>query len=242
MASVKRYLFGDPPFRFLAGHLAQDKEFIDDARSILNLDQDQYLRLATQLGKSDTFVNRSVLEAMASESLGDTAAAKNVSAIIYKVAGMLHVADLPVDQAMDALASAIQSKAKDLKVDERRTLSERIRLLAAEPVSLARQFKAQKLAGSVGAELDEFQFICDIRPIFDKDRERIEGAIPIAILQFEYSNPDGESNLAEFRVTAKQLQAMEEKISDMKRKLKVINDSLANQRIPIPITESTGRS
>ena len=60
MAS-RRFVFGKAPFKFLADHLAQDTDFLEDARQILKLDDDGYLRLATQLAKTDTFLSRSDL-------------------------------------------------------------------------------------------------------------------------------------------------------------------------------------
>ena len=92
---------------------------------------------------------------------------------------------------------------------------------------------------AIGAELDDFRIICDIRPIFDKQRERIEGAIPLAVLRLEYSKPDGESAVVEVRVTEKQIAKFGEKIADASLKLRVIKELLVKQDIPIPKTKST---
>ena len=66
-----------------------------------------------------------------------------------------------------------RGESRGLEPQERQTLTERLRKLMAEPTGLAKQFKAQRLVGATGAELDDFRIICDIRPIFDQKREEL---------------------------------------------------------------------
>ena len=140
---------------------------------------------------------------------------------------------------MRALAKAIEEKAEALEPQERRTLTGRLRKLVAEPIGIAKQYKARQLVDAIGAELDDFRIICDIRPIFDQKRERIDGAIPLAILRLEYSKPDGESAVVELRVTEKQIAQFGEKIVDANLKLRMIKELLTGQHVPIPRTKST---
>jgi len=140
---------------------------------------------------------------------------------------------------MDALGTAIEEKAESLEPQERRTLSERLRKLVAEPIGIAKQYKARQLVDAIGAELNDFRIICDIRPIFDQKRERIDGAIPLAILRLDYSRPDGESAVVELRVTEKQIAEFGEKIADANLKLRMIKELLTSQHVPIPRTKST---
>ncbi len=141
--------------------------------------------------------------------------------------------------AMDALAIAIEEKAESLDVQDRRKLTDRLRKLVAEPIGIAKQYKAQYLVDAIGAELDSFRVICDIRPIFDRKRERIDGAIPLTVLRLDYSTPDGESAVVEVRLTEKQIGQFEEKISDAKLKLRMIKELLSSQELHIPKTKST---
>jgi hypothetical protein len=239
MANIRKMIFGSPPFSFVANHLAQDKDFIDEAKILLKLEQDEYLRLSSQLNKSNEFLSRSVLAALVGEVIGDSSESKQVVSILGRLASILHGNDITAEKSMDELARAIGGKASRLKVEERRILTDRIRSLVVEPTGFARQQKAQELAGVIGAELDEFRLICDIRPIFDKNRERIEGAMPVTVFQMEYSKADGESNVIEVRVTERQLEILGEKFADARRKLKLIADSLALQHIQVPTTETT---
>ncbi len=146
---------------------------------------------------------------------------------------------MDVSDAMDALATAIEEKAESLAPEERQTLTARLRKLVAEPVGIAKQYKASELVEATGAELESFRIICDMRPIFDRRRARIDGAIPLAILRLDYSKPDDELAVVELRITEKQLTQFEEKIADAKLKLKMIKELLSRQELPIPKTKST---
>lgn len=235
--ATRKFVFGDPPFKFLADHLAQDEDFLDDAKQIIDLDEDAYRRLATELAKSDAFLSRSDLATIASESLGEDS--DRIASTIYRIGGIVHDAEMDPTDAMDALAKAIEEKAEGLDVQDRRKLTGRLRKLVAEPIGIAKQYKARELVDAIGAELDSFRIICDIRPIFDRSRERIDGAIPLSILRLDYSKPDGESVVVEVRITEKQISQFEDKIADAKLKLRMIKELLARQELPIPKTKTT---
>jgi len=233
----RKFVFGNPPFKFLADHLAQDEDFLDDAKQIIEIDEDAYLRLATELAKSDAFLSRSDLAAIVSECVDDVS--DRIATIIHRIGGIVHDADMDATDAMDALAKAIEDKAESLDVQDRRKLTDRLRKLAAEPIGIAKQYKARGLVDAIGAELDSFRIICDIRPIFDRSRERIDGAIPISILRLEYTTADGDSDVVELRVTENQITQFEDKIADAKLKLRIIKELLSRQQLPIPRTKST---
>jgi hypothetical protein len=235
--ATRKFVFGTPPFKFLADHLAQDEDFLDDGKQIIELDEDAYLRLATKLAKSEAFLSRSDLAAIVRECVDD--GSDRIAEIIHRIGGIVHDADMDATDAMDALAKAIEDKAEILGVQDRQKLTDRLRKLVAEPVGIAKQYKARVLVNAIGAELDSFRIICDIRPIFDRSRERIDGAIPLTVLRLDYSTPDGETAVVEVRVTEKQIAQFEEKISDAKLKLRMIKELLSGQELPIPKTKST---
>jgi len=238
MAS-KNFLFGKPPFRYLADHLAQDADFLDDAQHILNLKDDAYARLSAQLAKTDAFLSRNALKAEVAEAIGKGEESDRIASIIYRFGAILHDTDMDSLDAMDALSKAIEEKAERLDSQDRSKLVTRLRALTADPVGIAKQYKAQQLVDAIGSELDSFRFICDIRPIFDRGHKRIDGAIPLAILRMEYTKPDGESDVVELRVTEKQIANFGEKVSDAELKMRMIKRVLTKNDLAIPETEAT---
>jgi hypothetical protein len=239
MPSNSGFLLGSPPFKFLARHLAEDEDFLRDARRILELDQDTYSRLVTMLGGSTSFLDRASLESLIREVIANSDEARSVTSIIYRLANLLHDADMPVGEAMKELGETLVEKAETVEARDRQTLTDRIRALVADSVGLAKQYKARQLVDATGSELGAFQFLCDIRPIFDQSRERIEGAIPLAILRLEYLTPDRDTAVVEVRVTEKQLQEFADKTKTAMRKLALTKQLLTDQHVPIPRTKST---
>jgi hypothetical protein len=239
MANSRGFFLGDPPFRFLAGHLAQDEDFLSDARSILRLDQDAYTCLASRLRTAETFLDRPSLVSIISQILGESEESRDLASIIYRIGGMLHDADMPADDAMDELGKAIAEKAVGLEPQDRQVLVDRLRALAAEPLGLGRQYKARQLVDALGSELDEAKIICDLRPIFDQDRERVEGALPLTVLRLEYTSPKGDAEVVEVRITEKQLEELGSAIATAKRKVQLIKELIGRQGLPIPRTKAT---
>jgi len=232
-------IFGNPPFKFLASHLVKDEEFLADARLILGLEEDAFLRLAAALEKADTFINRETLDKMANDALPGKGDGAKFAAIIYRIAGIFHEADMPVNEALNVLSGAMAEHEKSYAHEERQRLVERLRRLVVIPTGFARQFKAQKLAAATGGELDRTQIICDIRPIFDSERQKIEGAFPLAVLRLEYTAPDNESMVLEMRISEKQIETLETIAATAKRKISLIKEHLKSQNIPIPSTKAT---
>ena len=64
-----------------------------------SLDEDAYLRLATQLGNTDIFLSRSDLGTIVDEVLGEDS--DPVASIIYRIGGIVHDADMDVVDAID---------------------------------------------------------------------------------------------------------------------------------------------
>jgi hypothetical protein len=237
--SLFRRLFAKPPFKLLAKHLAEDKDFLGDASRVLKLDEESFSRLAEALRQSEDFLDRESLTAIAREVLGPDVDAAGIAKTINNVAGLLHEADLPATQAMDELDKALE-KSDALKAEDRKPLADRLRALATEPMGLAKQTKARELVGAIGLELDELRIICDVRPVFDNARQRIDGVVPIATLRLDYSRTDGDdAGVIEARVTEKQIEELGKRVSEAKQKLAAIKELAKAQGLPLPRTKST---
>ena len=236
---ARKFLFGEPPFRYLATHLvAQDDDFRDDARFILGIDETAFQRLASELAECDSFLDRDRIQAIATPALvGDDS--ERVTDFVIRISSVLHSAEIELSDAMTQFAEVISDKLEGFSGAERDSLIQRIHRLVVDPAGLARQYKARQLAGAIGCELDEFRLICDVRPIFDRDRFRIEGAIPLTVMRLEYSTPDGDNAVAEVRITEKQLAELAEKIEVAKRKIDTLRGFIAGQNLTIPKTKAT---
>ena len=239
MASVRQLLFGQPPFKFMASHLAQDEDFLADGRFLLSISDADFSRVAIKLGIRDDFLSTPVVRSITDDALGEGEQSEKLSKIIMRVGHVLHDADMPANKAMDVLGKAIEKRSEALSVDERQKLVKRFRVLIAEPLGLARQFKAERLVAATGAELDKVRVVCDMRPVFDAGRESIEGVIPLAVLRIEYTTVGQDSQVVEMRVTKKQLEEIQSLVTAAIRKLEVITDHLQSQNVTLPETKAT---
>ncbi len=230
-------IFENTPFKFLASHLVKNEDFQADLRLILELPEDIFLRLAATLEKADMFIGRAALERIVSETLDNKEQATRLATIIYRIAEILHSSDMPLSEMMEVLSGAMAGSKQQTKFftpEDRPWLIERLRRLIVVPTGFARQFKAQKLATATGAELDKLQIICDIRPIFDSNRSKVDGALPLAVMRLEYTAADGESMVLEVRVTERLIETLETTSAMARRKVGLIKELLASQNIPIP--------
>jgi len=237
MASARKLIFGNPPFKVLAGYLAQDKEFLDDVRIIIDLDDAVYDQLATKLEQAAGFLDLPSLKLLAHAVVPSENKPQHLASIVYRVGGMLHDGDMLPLEALKELESALREKAKDLIAEDRQILIDRLQQLVVSPVSLAKQFKARRLVDATGAELEDTAIVCDIRPVFDDERLKIEGGIPLTVLQINYTTADGESLVNEVRISEKQLTKLAEQIGKAKQKLNSIKQLLAQNGLSVPDTE-----
>ena len=231
-------MFGSPPFRILADHLAQDEGFLTDARRVIALEAVQFEELARTLEEFDSFIDRDLLKQKVAEVLGPTEESKEIASTIWQLASMLREADEPFEKTVSILRSTFTEKMTELETDERQLLVDRIERLAAKPAGFNKQHKAQQLAEATGRELDEIQIICDIRPIFNDERTIVEGGIPVTTLHLAFLDASSESNL-EIRLNEEQLNDLCDKTQAAIRKLTAIKSLLGEKHIVLPQTSAT---
>lgn len=235
---VQVTISGDPPFAFLIARLVKDEDFLKDARRILDLEQSKFELLAAQLAASEEFLGRDELKTVAESVLSADENARELGESIYRISSALNSSDVQLYEAMDELEKAITSKMDSLSKEDRKTLSLRLRSLAAEPAGLAKQAKAKQLVDALGVELNGFRIYCDLRPIFDENRQKVEGLVPINTIKLEHGAPSGNAVVTELRVTDEQLAQIEEEVAKAKRKLNTIKELAKKQGIPIPRVNS----
>jgi len=238
-AARSRFFFPEPPFPVLVQYMVESEDFVADAKFVLQLDEESYQRLADQLATTSGFLDRRALVEAASQCLDTQQDAERIGRIVYRLGEILHEAGMEPAQAMDVLANAISEKTESLSEDERDRLSNRLRTLLLGTSGLSKHFKAQSLVEVLGGALESFQVICDVRPVFDPKRQRIEGAVPICVARIEYTSADGESSANEFRISEQQIDEMEQTVATAKQKLQLIKLWMQDQDVTVPHTKAT---
>jgi hypothetical protein len=96
---------------------------------------------------------------------------------------------------------------------------------------LERYHKAARLVGATGATLDGVDLICDLRPVFDRSREVVEGFLPQIVLRLNYRGLTDARQAVEVRMTERQLDELIGEAQKAQRKLQTLRE-LADGRLP----------
>jgi hypothetical protein len=233
------FAFGTPPFQVIAEHLAKDEDFSHDVNRLLHISDDDLAALTRALVTSESFLDRKGLFALVDRFLGASENSTHIARIIWRLNEILRDADEPLEKAVGTLKQCISEFCTQIADGDRREAGERIEKLVVAPPALTRQHKAQRLAGATGAELEDIQIICDIRPVFNEERSQIEDAIPITMLRLDTIGLDGEGATIEIRLTEEQLTELCMKAELAKSKVSVIKKTLADKCITMPFTSAT---
>jgi hypothetical protein len=111
------------------------------------------------------------------------------------------------------------------------SLESKLRQLIQEYPAVGRYRKAQRLASITGNRVVGVELICDARPIFDKDRERVEGMLPTTTLKLVYEKQNEDIRVTEVLLSAEMLGELLEKANRAQQKLRVLSESI-NQWVP----------
>jgi len=236
--ATNRFETPKPPFRYFVRYIAQNEDFISDARCILKLSEDDYLRIAGELSRTEEFLGYTAIYSIVESVLGQQEDSEELATFIYQLTTLTYEYDLSPAEVISELGAAILAEKSLLDEEEKRVTVDRLQAFIGEPQGIARQHKAKQLEKLIGAELDDFRFICDIRPIFDQQHERIDGAVPISILKLDYTDARGQAAVLEVRVTEEQIERFENKVADAKSKLSMIKTLLSNSNVSIPVVSA----
>jgi hypothetical protein len=229
-----------PPFSAIAENLVDDDDFLSDAKILLNLEDSKHDDLAKALLIEKAFLDREKLKKVVQAILGVNEHSNNISRIIWRLHTLLRRdSDISLEQSFDILRDAIKNSAEKIPPEDRSKLVNRIKDIVVSPRSLTRQQKAEELVEVLGTEVTNLQFICDIRPLFNEERSRIEGAIPISTLKIATTNPDGSDSSLELRLTETQILELCDKAQFARNKLLILKNFLSEKELELPNTKAT---
>lgn len=131
---------------------------------------------------------------------------------------------------VDALAE------KNAESSVRAALEERLPHLLKPRAAIDRQLKADELLRRVGHRAMSIDMVCDLRPVFDEDRARIEGLIPLTTLKIVAlrSGAVEPSVVTEVVLTESALSSLEEKLADVRKKLAAMKAYVSKTGVRVP--------
>ena len=107
-------------------------------------------------------------------------------------------------------------------------VEEKLPRLIRDFPALERCRKARRLASMLGNSAQALELICDIRPVFNAQRDLVEGMMPLTTMKIVYEAPDEETRVLEVQFSREMLNELVEKAQKAQQKLDVLNRSIAD--------------
>lgn len=197
-------------------------EVLDDLKAAGGLSNVVIDEICKQLSKTQGFLSPKTLLAIMHKVIKDPETAEAVQRVIINISP----SDLPI-----MVASLKEDIGKDdFPLDSKQlgNLEKVLKKLIQPYPSLDRFQKAERLARITGQQLETIELICDVRPIFDKTREKIEGMMPLTRLHIVATGEDGLPNAFEVELTRQNVIDLLKKVEKAKSKLETLHQSIEN--------------
>lgn len=233
------FFLSNPPFSFLAQHLAKDGDFVSELTAILDLDEECYQELVRALEEFDGFLDRPTLAGIVARTVAPEGESDKVTHLLGRLTGLVRESEEGVQSALTSLKAAIREHAEDLEENQRGTVGDRLEALLSKPPGFARQHKARQLVEATGTELTDLQIICDVRPVFNGERTEIEGALPVSTLRLDLTESDGRTSKVEVRLSERQIADLCTCAETARRKVTLIKKTLDERGFALPETPAT---
>lgn len=223
------YGFG-PPFSYIADRLLQEEQFREELRQIARLPEEKFSAISSALQAHPNFLVSTDVAAILKKNLPEPDA-ESITRTLLRVNRTIRNTQETAKEALGIFVAAMAEQSKEFPPETIQILEPRLNALILMPRGFSRQKKAEELAEATGADLTEFNIICDIRPVFDEDRKEIEGALAVTTLTLDILQLDGRVASIECRLTENQLDDIIRKSTAAKQKVVAIKALLATKMI-----------
>lgn len=233
------YIRGQFPFGFEAG---VSDDVVRDAKIILDLPVDDLNAIRTDLEQFPGFLDRNKLRELLLHRVPDVTNRKGLARFITTFGERVHRTGESIDTLVRQIEEWMKEKAEEAQIiqqDQIAELRRRLKVLLAPLPCLVRQAKAEKLSTATGQPLESVEIICDVRPVFDKNRNTIDGMIPFTLLRVVYKGADGLPVAVETILSEKDVHSLADAAQKAQQKLKRIHELLLEKGIEVPTTKLT---
>ena len=200
--------------------VAHSSQVQEDLKAVAGLQNEQVDAIRERLEEAAGFLSPKAMYALLNDVLQDKTTARSVQRVVLNVK--------PDD--LEEMLKTLSSKQSDDDFPLNKELSDKLHKILPnliQPYSALAKFeKADRLATLTGQQLETIELICDLRPIFDEDRENIEGMMPYTRLHIVTTGVDGLPNAFEAELTQQQVSDLAEKAAKAKEKVGVLRDTV----------------
>ncbi|HUY32640.1 MAG TPA: hypothetical protein VMV69_07640 [Pirellulales bacterium] len=131
-------------------------------------------------------------------------------------------------QTMQEWREAEPQNAESFSTETLDALRQRLRSLIRVYPAQERARKAARLRAAVGSTVEHVEILCDARPVFNKDRDRIEGLFPVVLLKLQYERQNEQTEVVELVLRPEILRDLLDKCEKARQKLNVLRESIVD--------------
>jgi hypothetical protein len=212
---------------------------IADLKAVTGLTQEQISTIQDDLRKASGFLDPKALTAVVGAAITDEPLAEAVHRVLR------NLVPNNVGPLLDALSRHLTLPKPPLDDASLKGLRQVLPVLIQTYPALARFKKAERLAEATGRQLESLELICDLRPIFDEDRRKLDGMMPYTRLRVVVTGPDELPSSFEVELTLQQVSDLADKAGKARTKLDVLRRHIENWRaggLPdLPLTRLSRR-
>lgn len=192
----------------------------DDLKAIAGLSDEQIAGIRQHLAEAGRFLDPKALLATIREVIQDPKLAEAVRRALRNLN----------PSRVERIIAGLEQDLGDKESSFDQATFDRLKQVLSELIqpypALTRFQKAERLARITGQQLETVELICDLRPIFDENRESLEGMMPYTRLHIVATGEDGLPKPFEAELTYEQVIDLVEKAGKAKSKLKVLRQSI----------------
>lgn len=219
MAEPVFYIRGIPE-SFIGQFPSLSDTFFADLKKIASLTGEQVEKLSNHLAQVKGFLSPKILKVSILEVLKDG----DVGTAVHRAISKIN------PESVGSLITTLEQSKDEDEFPLDGEIIERLKLNLPKLIqpyhALKRYQKAEHLVKVTGQPLESIELICDIRPMFDENRERVEGMMPYTLLEIVATGRDGLPKSFEAILTCQQVHDLVEKTEKAKHKLEVLRDSI----------------
>jgi len=213
------YFRGFPPVDRVDA-LLHNAEALDDLKVVAGLTAEQISNIRVRLEAATGFLDPNMLTAVVREVVSDDAVARAVHRILR------NIKPINVQHLLNALSSRLSQADAPFDQTTLKGLQDSLSILVQPYPAMERFAKAERLSDATGQQLECLDLICDLRPIFDERRERLEGMMPYTRLVVVATGTDGLPNSFEAELTHEQVIDLVDKATKARIKLELLRTSI----------------
>ncbi len=211
--------------------------FTDTARTMAAIEESSFNAVVLRLTEEKGFLGRTRLTEIVAENVAQEDHADAVVSALTNFATFRELVGGAFD--FDAVIPPLISDAIEEMLDVAAMAASRLSSLLGPFEAIERSAKAENVAGRIASSLHEVDFVSDLRPVFDEDREEVLGCVPITSVRLVIDGPEVFPRTVLFQVTEAQLATLCEQAAQARKKLSALKATLKKAAIALPDTSWT---